>query len=557
MVSSTGASFPALQTDTANGNLADSSLSAWPFDPGLPLGGYLVFDLPPSLARHPDKLTLQLPHQLFPKGSEISLAVSRRNRRWIGPSAIPLPTPTWPELSAKPRQYPSSAWHLVVPQSGGSGLAYDPRGQVLWYLSGGGDYFGEALFTVSRYDPATGQTKTFYLPPVRLGNTEESGLAMAPDGSIWIGECFSLLKLNPVSGHVDQYPLPKLAGQASDPRGNDGQTEIMGLAVTPNGRIWFTRANAYGIGYFDPASRRFGFRSWPRSFGLPGNLYLAPNGQLWATTWSHQGFLRGPVYATLRIAPATGKVAKFTGPGSKLAFGPGGRVIGNGYGNAGLTLLSPKTGRLSNDPHLSGFAADLVAYGRGGYWVVRPGNNSIVYYKPDRKLWAEYFSPMATAPTSFSLIIASQPIYDLVVDPTGRLWISSNDGIAYLDPESAILPKAVPALPANDESTARELGKASFFDANTAFLPLTFENGTMAAYVTTDAGRTWQGPFSITYSVAGGFGPLRWNFRNQQNGSVTYKGRTLTTMDEGLDWMPSGSHHPIPERSSPISSGDS
>jgi copper transport protein len=156
--------------------------------------------------------------------------------------------------------------------------------------------------------------------------------AVAPDGTVWVGEMSAgrLAALSP-GGRVRQVALP------------GGYKEVMGLAVDRRGRIWVAEEHAQSLGMFDPAANRYRQYRIPGADPAPVGVAVDTDGNVWFTEMN--GDRIG------RFDPVTGRFAQFRlhVPGALpywLAIAPDGRVWFTEFGTGRAGVLAPATGRI-------------------------------------------------------------------------------------------------------------------------------------------------------------------------------------------------------------------
>lgn len=113
-----------------------------------------------------------------------------------------------------------------------TGIAYD--GRALWIGEHGGN-------NLMRYDPATGATERFpttaspYYPI-----SGPSGVAVAPDGAVWFAVHFAdrVSRVDPATRTIVEYEVPSAPG-----------TNMQRVALDPQGRVWFGEWSKDRLGY--------------------------------------------------------------------------------------------------------------------------------------------------------------------------------------------------------------------------------------------------------------------------------------------------------------------
>ncbi|HEY0749009.1 MAG TPA: carboxypeptidase regulatory-like domain-containing protein [Steroidobacteraceae bacterium] len=223
------------------------------------------------------------------------------------------------------------------------------------------------------------------------------------EGNIWYTSNRNpiLGKLNPRTGQVTEYPVPRTAGKPS------GQHWI---EQAKDGAIWYSETWTGNLVRFDPKSGVFR----TMHTGLQGNMALAPDGFLWRT-W------QGAIH---KFDPQTGKsVAQYPLKKTCSTYGnfisADGRYFfgGGGYDPVctsfdGIVFLDIKTGEVieADSPSGVSFASRGSFDPAGNVWA---GGRGGVLVKFDRSthLVSEY--PPPTPYTTF---------YETRADKNGEVW---------------------------------------------------------------------------------------------------------------------------------------
>lgn len=145
----------------------------------------------------------------------------------------------------------------------------------LWFTSGGQSIIGKIT--------TSGAITTYPLPPQCQEGSGDDGIVSGPDGNIWAkGYCFTgphtafyaLYKISP-AGSVAVIPSP------GEPPGND---TFGAIAVGPDKQIWLTDQTQHGLLEFEIAKQKFSkLASFPDSAGVSMGLAIGPDGDVWFT----------------------------------------------------------------------------------------------------------------------------------------------------------------------------------------------------------------------------------------------------------------------------------
>ncbi len=202
------------------------------------------------------------PHktQLLPAGPN-DLALDAQGRIWfteINTNAIGSLDPA----DGAVRQYQLTAGKsaALVPY----GIVVDRQG-IVWFTTATTSRLG-------RLDPRTGRVSYFVPPGV---NSSLMELALAANGQIW-ATTFSaglLLRFDPVVQHFSVYAAP----------GGASVGGLYGLTVVASGEVWVAVTSANLLARFDPQSQRFVYYPVPTASSAPLGLAVGPQGSVWFT----------------------------------------------------------------------------------------------------------------------------------------------------------------------------------------------------------------------------------------------------------------------------------
>jgi streptogramin lyase len=204
-------------------------------------------------------------------------------------------------------------------QSGIMGIIVAPD-NTIWFAEQYANYIGH-------YIPTTKTFQTYSLPKLTVPDPSNPGktlilpsapndLALDKHGNIWFTElnADSLGRLDPTTGHIQQYPL---ATSKSIQKFNP-----YGIAVTPDGKVWFTESSNTYVGRLDPTTGHihlFPFQGPPTAFM---EIISDTHGTLWIST-----FAAGLI---VNLNPNTATFTAYTAPSS-----------GNGTGGIYGIIVTP------------------------------------------------------------------------------------------------------------------------------------------------------------------------------------------------------------------------
>jgi diguanylate cyclase (GGDEF)-like protein len=308
---------------------------------------------------------------------------------------------------------------------------YQDRAGVLWVGTQGGGVnkwnMATESFALFRVDPSGSSTFS--------GNTVSAFCADAK-GSVWVGTYNGLNRLDRRTGAVETFR--KQPGGLTDDR-------VFSLLADRAGILWIGTYEG-GLNRLDPKSGRFtSYRNDPKDPGtLAGNgvtsLYEDKKGVLWI------GVYRGGLN---RYEPSTGRFTRYVHDAGNPKSLSDDRVIalaGDASGTlwigtegGGLNRLDEASGtftRYRHDPKqpssLSGDIVFAVHEDRlGALWVGTQGAGLDRWGREDRRVGRASFQKYGERQG-----LPNNTIYGLLEDEDGNLWMSTNKGLARLDPRT-------------------------------------------------------------------------------------------------------------------------
>lgn len=257
-------------------------------------------------------------------------------------------------------------------------VSEDQRGQV---------WVGTEQHGLIRYDPATGQRQWFRHHPAEPGSLGEDfvrAVHPAPDGQLWVGtRSRGLDQLIPGTTRFRHHPLPAERGTA--------ETIITCLTDDAHGGLWVGTEG--GLRHFTPGTGRWrSYRHDPAdSTSLSNNfvyrVFLDRRQRLWVGT--------GGGGLCLLEDGAAGRFRTFRADE---------RVPGR--------LTSP-------------FVRDIAEDRRGRLWVGTEGGGLCQLVDEQRGRFTSIREAQG---------LPEDVVYGVLEDEQGRLWLSSNKGLARYDP---------------------------------------------------------------------------------------------------------------------------
>ena len=166
-------------------------------------------------------------------------------------------------------------------------LAYDKKRDGLWFWTS-----TQALGTrysnhICYFDIRQRMLHSWPIDSHDWSSQLFAGLAVAPNGDVWIGWNTNLLDFHPSTGSFVLYSLPThpryplSSSVMGDLPANLGVADI---AVAVNGVVWIARYGALSLTTFSPSSRTFQEYRLPSDSGDPAKLAIGPNSHIFFTT---------------------------------------------------------------------------------------------------------------------------------------------------------------------------------------------------------------------------------------------------------------------------------
>ena len=272
----------------------------------------------------------------------------------------------------------------------------------LWYTGMGSN-------TLGRLDPKSGQFRSY---PLKTPDSGPHGLVADREGNIWFTANYKgyIGKLDPKSGQVTEYPMPDMAaddphtpifdrtgilwftvqqgnfiGRLDPARGSMVLKRVptldarpYGIAVNPQGIVFFTEFGTNKIGRIDPISLAITSYLLPKE-ARPRRIAITADGMVWYTDY-RRGYLG-------RLNPRSGDVKEWRSPGGRKSAPYGMTALQDGsiwYSESGVkpnTLVSfnPQTRKFASWPVPSGGGVirHMVATPGGDIYFASSGEKKV------------------------------------------------------------------------------------------------------------------------------------------------------------------------------------
>jgi virginiamycin B lyase len=237
---------------------------------------------------------------------------------------------------------------------------------------------------------------------VPTANAQPQGIAVAPDGSIWFTENHAnqIGEVTP-SGAVNEYAIPTL---------NSGPE---GIAVAPDGSVWFTESTADQIGKLTPGGSVNEYPI-PTATSDPDQITIGPDDDPWFTETGADKIGT--------VAVATGTVTEYPLPQANsepegITTSTAGTIWFTEAGDRFVGTIST-TGTIVTTqlPTTIGFAA-IATDAAGNVWLTRPSvsggpESGVLELAGGSPLASEEFLPQGSNPSA------------IAIGPDGAAWFT-------------------------------------------------------------------------------------------------------------------------------------
>jgi streptogramin lyase len=264
--------------------------------------------------------------------------------------------------------------------------------------------------------------------PSPQGQGNLTGITVGPDGNLWFTDWASnsIGMINPTTHAISLFPLPT-AGAGPE-----------GITVGPDGNLWFTewfitKNNTNQIGEINPTTHAISEFVVPRNMVHPDGITAGPDGNLWFTCEED------PYVASFN--PTTHAVTQYptnNGDTHSITAGPNGNLwFGTNHGS--VDEINPSTGAQTDvAENLSGAAPGTMGITTGpdgNFWVTSDANVVAM------------INPTTGASSQFTIPTANAGSFAITSGPDGNLWFTdvNNGDIDSINPTTdAISEYAIP-----------------------------------------------------------------------------------------------------------------
>jgi len=228
------------------------------------------------------------------------------------------------------------------------------------------------------------------------------GIALGPDGNLWFTEFKgnNIGEINPTTDAVTEYPIP-----------TSGSLPF-GITAGPDGNLWFTETSANQIGMINPATGTISEFPVPTAGSLPFAITAGPDGNLWFTESNANqiGVINPSSHAINEYTIPTAN----SGPGG-IAAGPDGNLWFTENSSSQIARINPSTGAITEYPTPTASSGPLaiVADSGGDLWFTENNVDQVGAISQTTGAISEYVLPSAT----------SIPFW-IAAGPNGNLWFT-------------------------------------------------------------------------------------------------------------------------------------
>lgn len=327
-------------------------------------------------------------------------------------------------------------------------LAADPSTGDIWLVAA-----SQSDLSVFRWSASTGELASYSLGSPESNSAlqvgDEGGLAVAPDGLVFVGLRDTLFVLTPSTGEVESVSVPPPVDnslmEARRPDSIRGFHGIEALAVSPTtGRVAIAMEAANSISVYDPQTNHFSTVALPES-DAPTDVAYTDAGSLVvsAIEWPE-----GAADVIDVIAPSDGAIARTTSMDAMSVTSDASGVLVTG--SSGLILVSASLGSsptetsvYSSDGSYSLSIGTPAAVGSTGMIVAAAQLGRMLVFQPgssDPEV-LQLPSPECNAPVAVPATVAGAPTTtvppsgtcqlsatSIAIDNLGDIWYTTNIG---------------------------------------------------------------------------------------------------------------------------------
>lgn len=302
-------------------------------------------------------------------------------------------------------------------------IVFDRGRAALWfaYMSGNPE---DALY---RYDVASGLLSHWALPPTDHNGFLER-VSVAPDGSIWVTEDYSVVRFDPATSRLTSHTFeeadPDAAPSALDPTALSPGTWPAAIAFDSQGNALISRHNVSSLTRLDAALNVVGRVSLPSNMLGPGDL-LDVDGLIYAAQYAGNG--------DAIAFSESGEVKSDVGPGVVRFSSVAGRVVSIGV--SGVAAVNPEgSAPIGGSPE--GSVADRVVATNDGAVTYRDGAGTFEAISAEGTVRAAL--TLKTVPVEVTNPLG-EPVKGFERAQVGGLASDADGSVWYLDVSTSAL----------------------------------------------------------------------------------------------------------------------
>ncbi len=277
---------------------------------------------------------------------------------------------------------------------------------------------GVALATI-------GQIKEFNTP---TGTSQPRGVALGPDGNIWFTECNNGAAISAVgnvtpSGTFTEFSTPTASACPT------------GITAGPDGNMWFTERSVNKIGKITMGGAITEYTICGGCTRAPAGIVTGPDGNMWFTNYSGNSVAKmntsGTVLNTYSLPVGSNPYGIASGPDGRLWVAE----TGTGSGSGALAAVDTSGSITTYNLPCVGCASpqDVTVGPDGDIWFTETGNNgafpaigSIIPSGPNAGDTTEAIVPSGSTP------------FGIVTGPDSNIWFTDQSGfVGRYNPTSA------------------------------------------------------------------------------------------------------------------------
>jgi streptogramin lyase len=249
--------------------------------------------------------------------------------------------------------------------------------------------------------------------PIPTAGSGPTGIALGPDGNLWFteGNAGKIGVINPTTHAFNEFSTPTASsGPAS-------------ITAGPDGNLWFTERGASKIGVINPTTHVISEFSTPTAGSLPEGITAGPDGNLWFTE-EGQATVPGTPSQIGVINPTTHAISEFPTPTANsqpfaITAGPDGNLWFTETGLPGqFGVINPSTHAITEiaGPSFFSLMLGITAGPDGNLWFTEANPGKVGEINPSTHAISDFALPPGAWPLG------------ITAGPDGNLWFTESIG---------------------------------------------------------------------------------------------------------------------------------